>query len=204
MRTSGRPGCGQPPGRDSERAYRSWLCSRRDGPAAPGPCGYRGCAVGSWGDGCLSMAPYVTLTGPNDGATVAGGRSCCLSAPHVRPSAFQCRKALFEAGAVHICTWSTASSVCCAQAMAQSHCHNRLAFVFRGGTCKRIEVRLLSRKAVGECPQKSRQLAQKLGRAPQSRFGYATIRSPRPGVVNFLTVLFTPSVLPLLSSELTL
>jgi len=81
------------------------------------------------------MAPYVTLTGLNDGATVAGGRSCCLSAPHVRPSAFQFRKALFEAGAVHICTWSTASCVCCAQAMAQSHCHNRLGIRLQGRYC---------------------------------------------------------------------
>ena len=31
------------------------------------------------GGQCLSMAPYVTLTGPNDGATASGGRSRCLS-----------------------------------------------------------------------------------------------------------------------------
>jgi hypothetical protein len=40
--------------------------------------------------------------------------------------------------------------------------------------------------------------------APQLRLGYATIRSPGPGVVNLLTVLFIPSLLPLLSSEVTL
>ena len=34
--------------------------------------------------------------------------------------------------------------------------------------------------------------------------GEATIRSPGPGVVNFLTALSTPSFLPLLSSEVTL
>jgi hypothetical protein len=38
----------------------------------------------------------------------------------------------------------------------------------------------------------------------QSRSGSATIRSPGLGVVNFLTVLFTPSLLPLLSCEVTL
>jgi hypothetical protein len=38
----------------------------------------------------------------------------------------------------------------------------------------------------------------------QSRLGSHTIRSPGAGVVNFLTVLFTPSLWPPLSSEVTL
>ena len=38
----------------------------------------------------------------------------------------------------------------------------------------------------------------------QSRFGEAAIRSPGPSVVNLLTVLVTPSLFPLLSSEVTL
>ncbi len=36
-------------------------------------------AYGSWGGQRPSLAPYVTLTGPKDGATATGGRSCCLS-----------------------------------------------------------------------------------------------------------------------------
>jgi hypothetical protein len=39
---------------------------------------------------------------------------------------------------------------------------------------------------------------------PQSRLGYATTRSPDPGVLNCLTGLSTPSLLPLLSIEVTL
>jgi hypothetical protein len=38
-----------------------------------------GCAGGSGGARCLSLAHYVTEMGPMDGATAAGGRSCCLS-----------------------------------------------------------------------------------------------------------------------------
>ena len=39
------------------------------------------CAVGIgfWGGQCLSLGGYVTGMGPMDGATAAGGRSCCLS-----------------------------------------------------------------------------------------------------------------------------
>jgi hypothetical protein len=36
------------------------------------------CGIGSWGGRCPSLAPYVTGTGAMDGATAAGGRSCCL------------------------------------------------------------------------------------------------------------------------------
>ena len=32
------------------------------------------CAVGSWGGQRPSLAPYVTVTGPKDGATAVGGR----------------------------------------------------------------------------------------------------------------------------------
>ena len=47
------------------------------------------CGIGSWAGRCLSLAPYVTLTGPTDGATAAGGRSCCLpSAYAVNMSGF--------------------------------------------------------------------------------------------------------------------
>jgi hypothetical protein len=40
--------------------------------------------IGSWGGWCLSLAPYVTGTGGRDGATAAGGCSCCC---HGRPRA---------------------------------------------------------------------------------------------------------------------
>jgi hypothetical protein len=37
------------------------------------------CGIGSWGGRRPSTAPYVTGTGPKDGATASGKRSCCLS-----------------------------------------------------------------------------------------------------------------------------
>jgi len=37
------------------------------------------CGSGFWGGQRPSLAPYVTGMGPMDGATAAGGRSCCLS-----------------------------------------------------------------------------------------------------------------------------
>jgi len=45
-------------------------------------CAYRahyGCGIGSCGVPRPSLAHYVTGMGPMDGATAAGGRSCCLS-----------------------------------------------------------------------------------------------------------------------------
>jgi hypothetical protein len=44
----------------------------------PWLCG-SGCGSGFWGDQRPSLAHYVTGMGPMDGATAAGGRSCCLS-----------------------------------------------------------------------------------------------------------------------------
>jgi len=38
-----------------------------------------GCGSGFWGGQRPSLAHYVTGMGPMDGATAAGGRSCCLS-----------------------------------------------------------------------------------------------------------------------------
>ncbi len=37
------------------------------------------CGSGFWGGQRPSLAHYVTGMGPMDGATAAGGRSCCLS-----------------------------------------------------------------------------------------------------------------------------
>src|SRR5262249_13954180 len=37
------------------------------------------CGSGFWGGQRPSLAHYVTVMGPMDGATAAGGRSCCLS-----------------------------------------------------------------------------------------------------------------------------
>jgi hypothetical protein len=37
------------------------------------------CGIGFGGGRCPSLAHYVTGMGPMDGATAAGGRSCCLS-----------------------------------------------------------------------------------------------------------------------------
>jgi hypothetical protein len=39
----------------------------------------RSCGSGFWGGQRPSLAHYVTGMGPMDGATAAGGRSCCLS-----------------------------------------------------------------------------------------------------------------------------
>jgi hypothetical protein len=47
------------------------LCLRLLGRPAPG-------AASSWGGQRPSLAYYVTLAAPTDGATAAGGRSCCL------------------------------------------------------------------------------------------------------------------------------
>lgn len=41
--------------------------------------GPRGLCLGSWGGRRPSMVGYVTVTGAKDGATAAGCRSCCLS-----------------------------------------------------------------------------------------------------------------------------
>ena len=41
------------------------------------------CGSGFWGGQRPSLAHYVTGMGPMDGATAAGGRSCCLSSHHV-------------------------------------------------------------------------------------------------------------------------
>jgi hypothetical protein len=41
-------------------------------------CG-SGCGSGFWGGQRPSLAHYITGMGPMDGATAAGGRSCCLS-----------------------------------------------------------------------------------------------------------------------------
>ena len=42
-----------------------------------------------WGGQRPSLAPYVTVTGPKDGATAAGGRSCYLSSPVEQPTKFE-------------------------------------------------------------------------------------------------------------------
>jgi hypothetical protein len=56
------------------------------GPSRPDRCRYEpACAVGSWGGQRPGLAPYVTGTGATDGATAAGGRSCCLSSKRARP-----------------------------------------------------------------------------------------------------------------------
>ena len=43
------------------------------------------CGSGFWGGQRPSLAHYVTGMGPMDGATAAGGRSCCLSSCPCRP-----------------------------------------------------------------------------------------------------------------------
>jgi hypothetical protein len=43
-----------------------------------------GCGSGFWGGQRPSLAHYVTGMGPMDGATAAGGRSCCLSSATLR------------------------------------------------------------------------------------------------------------------------
>ena len=52
-----------------------------------------GCGSGFWGGQRPSLAHYVTGMGPMDGATAAGGRSCCLSSEELVAelgSAFLC------------------------------------------------------------------------------------------------------------------
>src|SRR5882724_7089224 len=46
---------------------------------SPTPRTRQSCGSGFWGGQRPSLAHYVTGMGPMDGATAAGGRSCCLS-----------------------------------------------------------------------------------------------------------------------------
>src|SRR4029453_2477078 len=68
----------------------------------------RGAGSGSCGGRCPRLAHYVTGMGPMDGATAAGGRSCCLSSRRC-PQSFPCELSVStKCGRVESCASVTA------------------------------------------------------------------------------------------------